>query len=65
MEDLASPANCFCLEESGNSAATMLYPRHKLNSTEEHLEEINKAPEWKVTFKNSFSFYFNVTINGK
>lgn len=30
-----------------------------------HIEEINKAPEWKVTLKNSFSFYFNFTINGK
>lgn len=45
-----------------HSAAT---PRYKLNSSKVHLEEISKALEWKVTFKNSFSFYFNFTINGK
>lgn len=28
-----------------------------------HLEEISKAPEWKVTLKHSFSFYFNFTNN--
>lgn len=48
-----------------NSAAPVCYPRYKLNCTEVYLEEINKASEWKVTLKNSFSFYFNFTINEK